>query len=167
MNFEYGADPYFVREQAFERIAECARCPGNDAEYLAAVQPERIDLPIRAAEPGPNAAGAQDHSKTGFWSGDTGRSRVWPTIPVSAARPCNIRCCSIRTSCSPMALTVPQVLPAAGQQQRQCRRRLLFAGRPVLLHPRSRAGAEYGRHREHRGVRKERHPDLRERLLPR
>ena len=27
MNFEYGADPYFVREQAFERMAERRRCP--------------------------------------------------------------------------------------------------------------------------------------------
>jgi Cu/Ag efflux pump CusA len=46
MNFEYGADPYFVREQAFERMANAsARRPA--AHHLAAVQPQRPDLPLR------------------------------------------------------------------------------------------------------------------------
>ena len=65
MNFEYGADPYFVREQAFERMANATMPAGVDAQYLAALQPQWPDLPLRAAEPRPVAAGAEDHRRLG------------------------------------------------------------------------------------------------------
>jgi hypothetical protein len=36
MNFEYGADPYFVREQAFERMANATVPRRTAAHHLAA-----------------------------------------------------------------------------------------------------------------------------------
>jgi len=48
--FEYGADPYFVREQAFERMAD-ASVPRFAALYLAVIQPQRPDLPLRLQSP--------------------------------------------------------------------------------------------------------------------
>ncbi len=42
-------------------------------------------------------------------------------------------------------VTVPQVFQQLSEQQRQRRRRLLFAGRPVLLHPRPGPGARHRR----------------------
>ena len=96
MNFEYDTDPYFAREQAFERIANAHGAAGRDAGHVAAVQPERPDLPLRAAEPGPLAAGAEDPRGLGARAAATARSRASPTTPASAARPCSTRCCSIR-----------------------------------------------------------------------
>ena len=60
MNFEYGADPYFVREQAFERIGNADTAGRFAAQPLAALQPQRLDLPLRSAEHGPNAAGSEE-----------------------------------------------------------------------------------------------------------
>ncbi len=42
-------------------------------------------------------------------------------------------------------VSVPRRGAATGRQQRQRRRRILFAGRPVLLHPRAGPGARYRR----------------------
>lgn len=60
MNFQYNVDPYFAREQAFERVANATVPQGGDAHALSAVQPQRADLPIRAAESRPHAARAED-----------------------------------------------------------------------------------------------------------
>ncbi len=57
MNFEYGADPYFVREQAFERVGNASLPSGLPAQPLAPVQPQRPDLPLRPAKHGPHPAG--------------------------------------------------------------------------------------------------------------
>jgi cobalt-zinc-cadmium resistance protein CzcA len=59
MNFEYGADPYFVREQTFERMANAQMPRGIDAQPLAVVQPQRADLSLRSAEHRPFPAGSK------------------------------------------------------------------------------------------------------------
>ena len=65
MNFEYGTDPYFVREQAFERMGQRPVARRPDAQSLALVQPQRVDLPVRDPKPRPLAAGAEDHRGLG------------------------------------------------------------------------------------------------------
>ena len=78
MNFQYDTDPYFAREQAFERIADAQVPIRRDAGHVAAVQPERADLPLRAAEPGSLGAGAEDPRGLGAraaLSRDPGRRR--------------------------------------------------------------------------------------------
>ena len=60
MNFEYDTDPYFARAQAFERIPDAEVPDGVTPVDVAAVQPERPDLSLRAPEPRPLRAGAED-----------------------------------------------------------------------------------------------------------
>ncbi len=60
MNFDYGADPYFAREQAFERVANADPAGRPAAFAFTPLQPQRPDLPLRFAEPGPLAAGTED-----------------------------------------------------------------------------------------------------------
>ena len=55
MNFEYDTDPYFAREQAFERLAQRDFACRSRARRLSSLQPQRVDLPLCAAEPGPYA----------------------------------------------------------------------------------------------------------------
>ena len=55
------------------------------ARDVAAVQPERPDLPLRAPEPGPLGAGAEDPRGLGARAAATARSRASPTTPASAA----------------------------------------------------------------------------------
>ena len=59
MNFEYGADPYFVREQAFERVGNAVAAVRVAAQPLPALQPQRLDLPLRPAKHGPHPAGSE------------------------------------------------------------------------------------------------------------
>ena len=78
MNFEYDTDPYFAREQAFERIADAADADRRHARHVAALQPERTHLPLRAAEPGSIGAGAEDPRGLGARAAlprDSGRGR--------------------------------------------------------------------------------------------
>ena len=62
-------------------------------------------------------------------------------------------------------LTIPQVTDRARRQQLQCRRRLLFARRTVLLRPRHRSRKQHRRHWKHRCRRQQRraHPRARHR----
>ncbi len=65
MNFQYDIDPYFVREQAFERMAERDSAQWRDPRRFSVVQPQRPDLSLRTGEPGSHAAAAQDHRSLG------------------------------------------------------------------------------------------------------
>ena len=102
MNFEYGADPYFAREQAFERVADAAMPARRYAEPLSAVQRERVDLSLCSAESGSNPAGVENNRGLGARTRHTDRYRAWRTIRASAARPCSTRFFSIQISCSLM-----------------------------------------------------------------
>ncbi len=109
MNFEYDIDPYFAREQAFERMANATLPSRSHARRFPSVQPQRIDLPLCAGQPGPHAARAEDHRGLGAGTPLSRHLRASPTIPAWAAPPCSIRCCSIPTGCSAHGVTVPQV----------------------------------------------------------
>ena len=61
MNFEYGTDEYFVREQGFRTHAQRANARRHRAQPVADVQPERPHLSLRAAKPRPLPAGFEDH----------------------------------------------------------------------------------------------------------
>ena len=145
MNFEYDTDPYFARAAGVRAHPERRGARRRHARHVAALQPERPHLPLRAAEPRPLGAGAEDPRRTGCSSGSTARSRASPTTRASAARRCSTRCSSIRTGCSRTASRVPQIARPARRQQRQRRRRLLLAGRPVLLRARPRPGRSRSR----------------------
>ena len=153
LTFAEDTDDYFARQVVFERIGRCAASGRRDPLHGAAVQPQRPGVSLRAGKPGPHAAGAEDVSKTGWWSALTARCRAWRTIPVLAAPPCSTRCCSIRRRIYGYHLTVPQVMQCSCGEQFQRRGRVLFAGRPVLLRARHRLAAGYGGHRQHRGGR--------------
>ena len=81
MNFEYGADPYFVREQTFERMANAQMPTRPDAQPLAALQPQRPDLPLRACRAPTARRRISRCSKTGCWNATTAPYRAWRTIP--------------------------------------------------------------------------------------
>ena len=102
-----GADELRVRRRPLLRARAGLRAGGQrhpalrrDARAFAAVQPQRPDLPLCGAEPRPHAAGSEDHRRLGAGTRTTAPFRAWPTIPASAAPPCNTRCCSTPTSCS-------------------------------------------------------------------
>ena len=150
MNFQYDTDPYFAREQAFERIPDAAGAGRRDARHVAALQPERPDLPLRAAEPGPVGAGAEDPRGLGARAAlprDPGRRRrLQPrrrddAVPGAArSAPADV------ATASPCRRSSQQLV----EQQRQRRRRLLLAGRAVLLRARPRPGEVARGHRQHR-----------------
>ena len=110
--------------------------------------PSGPDLSLRAAKPRPLADGAQDLRGLDRRAANTNPCPAWRTIPASAAAPCSIRCCSIRRRSPASGLSVAQVESRAGRQQQQCRRRLLFAGRPVLLRARPGPHGDAGGHRQ-------------------
>ena len=75
----------------------------------------------------------------------TAPSRASPTIRASAAPTMQYQVLLDPNKLFVLRRHRPAGRPAAGRQQRQRRRRLLFAGRPVLLHPRPRPGARPSR----------------------
>ena len=165
----FGADELRVRRRPLLRARAGLRAGGQcDAAQraaafdFAAVQPQRLDLPLRSAEPRPLAAGSENIRGLGAGAPlplHSGRGRRFRlrrhhhAIPGAARSQQAVRLRRHRAA----------GVPATGQQQRQCGRRLLFAGRPVLLHPRPGPGARYRGHRQHRAAGKERHSGLRER----
>ena len=103
MNFEYGADPYFVREQAFERMAD-AQLPAGLTPSLSPLfspsgliyryvlqSPDRSPQELKTIE---------DWVLERHYRSIQGRGR---RFRASAAPPCSTRCCSTPTSCSPTA----------------------------------------------------------------
>ena len=129
---------------------------------VPALQSERPDLSLRAAEPGPLGPGSEDPPGVGA------RAEV-PLDPGRGGR--------LRARRSDHAVPGPARSEQAGvvrrqrvadhrparRQQRQRRRRLLLAGRAVLLRARARPGQGARRHRQHRDRDPHRHPGLRER----
>ena len=79
MNFEYDTDPYFARQQAFERIPT-PRCQ-QSRRACAAVQPERADLPGMRSVPWIVQARAlailEDATKVSGHPGSRRRLRPW------------------------------------------------------------------------------------------
>ena len=93
-------DEFRVRHRSVFRARAGVRAHGGrdaagrrHARRFSAVQPQRTDLSLRAGEPGPHAAAAEDASKPGCSSASTARFPASPTIPAWAAPPCSIRCC--------------------------------------------------------------------------
>ena len=145
--------------------AQRADARRHHAQPFAHVQPERPHLPLRGAESRPFSAGLEDHRRLGAGAPlplHPGRGRRFRfrrhhhAIPGAAGSQQALRLRRLRAA----------DLPATGQQQRQFRRRLLFAGRTVLLHPRPRPGARPGRHRQRHRAGEERHPGERQGCRP-
>ena len=61
MTFQDGIDPYFAREQVFQRLADITLPDGVTPSHGAALVALRPRLPVRAAESRPQRHGAQDH----------------------------------------------------------------------------------------------------------
>ena len=145
MNFQYDTDPYFAREQAFERHRRRGRCragvtpgmsplfspsgliyryvlqsPDRSAQELKILQDWVLERRYRAIQ------GVADDSSLG---GETMQYQVQidPNRLMS------------------YGVTVPQIVQQLAEQQRQRRRRLLLAGRPVLLRARPRPGRSRSR----------------------
>ena len=161
MNFEYGADPYFVREQAFERMGD-AQLPAGLTPSLSPLfspsgliyryvlqSPDRSPQELKTIEDWVlerhyrSIQGVADDSGLG---GTTMQYQVLLDPHKLFA----------------YGVTVPQISQQLAQQQRQFRRRLLFPGRAVLLHPRAGTGSRHGGYRQHRGDREGRDSGLRE-----
>ena len=150
MNFLYDTDPYFAREQAFERIPDAALAAGRHA-------------------PACRRSSARAGSSTGTCS----RARIgrpqdlkilddWVLEPALSRHPGRRRRLGPRRRDDAVSgadrSESPDVVqrhgsadrPAALEQQLERRRRVLFAGRPVLLRARPRPGAIARGHRQHR-----------------
>ena len=150
MNFEYDTDPYFAREQAFERMPD-ARCrrgvtpgmsplfspsgliyryvlqsPDRSAQDLKILEDWVLERRYRAIQ------GVADDSGLG---GDD-------DAVSGAARS--------EQKLFAYGVSVPQIVQQLAGEQRERGRRLLFAGRPVLLRARPRPGEEPRGHRQHR-----------------
>ncbi len=165
MNFEYGADPYFVREQAFERVANVTLPAGltpsisplfspSGLIYRYVVQsPDRSPQDLKTIETWllerhyKSIPGVADDS--GFGATDM-QYQVLPD-PTKLVRLRRERAATPAT---------------AFQQQREFGRRLLFAGRPVLQHSRPGTRPGYGRYPQHHRRGKEGHASLCARFGP-
>ena len=93
MNFQYDIDPYFAREQAFERMADATLPNGVTPGVSPLFSPSGLIYRYVLHEPGPHAAAAQDDRSLGARAQVSLYSRASPTIRAWAARPCSIRCC--------------------------------------------------------------------------
>ena len=149
MNFEYGADPYFVREQAFERVGNAELPSGLTPSLSPLFSPS--GLIYRYVLQSPDRS-PQDLKIIEDWVLERHYRSIQGVADDSGFGGTTMQ---YQVLLDPNKLfaygvTVPQVSQQLRQQQRQRRRRLLFAGRPVLLHPRPGPGARYGRHRQHR-----------------
>ena len=114
LTFRDGTDNYFARQQVFERIADLEPARRRDAVGRAALLALGLHLPLRAAEPRPLADRAEDDRGLDRRTPVSSRSRAWPTIRASAARPCSTRCCSIPSKVAGAGLSVPAVVTALG-----------------------------------------------------
>ena len=159
MNFEYETDPYFAREQAFERMANATLpngiTPGVSPLFSPSgliyryvlVSPDRTPQELKTIRSGCSSAryravpGVADDSGLG---GTTMQYQVMlnPYRLFSSGR-----------HRSPGG-------SAIGHQQLKRGRRILFAGRPVLLHSRAGPGENHRGHRQRGGYHQQRHPDL-------
>ena len=124
---------------------------------LAAVLALRPDLPLRAAKPRPLADGAEDLRGLGRRAAIPSPCPAWRTTPASAAATMQYQ-----VLLDPAQDRRGRPVGAAGGeraggQQRQCRRRLLFAGRPVLLRARPGPARDAGGHRQRRAGGARRH----------
>ena len=144
MNFEYGTDPYFAREQAFERMPN-AEVPDGVSPGMSPLfspsgliyryvlqSPDRTPQELKILEDWVlerkyrSIQGVADDSGLG---GTTMQYQVQLDPRKLFA----------------YGVTVSAGRAAAWREQRQRRRRVLFAGRPVLLRARARAGARRSR----------------------
>ena len=142
MNFEYDTDPYFARAAGVRAHSRRRGARRRHAGDVAALQPERPDLPLRAPEPRSlrqELKILEDWVLERQYRADPGRRR---RLRARRRRRCSTRCSSIRTSSPSYGVNVAQVVRAARREQRQRRRRLLLAGRPVLLRARARPGPQ-------------------------
>ena len=61
MNFEYGADPYFAREQAFERVTNATMPQGVTPSLSPLFSPSGLIYRYVLESPDRTPAGAEDH----------------------------------------------------------------------------------------------------------
>ena len=97
MNFQYDTDPYFAREQAFERIADAQMPSGVTPGMSPLFSPSGLIYRYVLQSPDRSRAGAQDHRGLGAraaLSRDPGRRR---RLQPRRRRRCSTRCSSIRT----------------------------------------------------------------------
>ena len=136
LTFQNGTDNYFARQQVFNRLRDLSLPSGVTPVGVAAVLAFGSDLSLRAAKPRPLADGAQDLRGLDRRARNTNPFPAWRMIRASAAAPCSTRCCSIRPRSPRVGLVGAAGGERADGQQRQRRRRVLFARRPVLLRAR-------------------------------
>ena len=118
----------------------------RDAGHVAALQPERPHLPLRAPEPRPLGAGAEDPRGLGARAAIPRASRASPTTPASAATTMQYQVqLDPQRAARRYGVTVPQIVDQLAANNAERRRRLLLAGRPVLLRARPRPGRSRSR----------------------
>ena len=140
--FDDNSSPYFNREQIFQRLAD-AELPGGVTPSLAPLfSPSGLIYRYVLESPDRSARGAQGDPGLGAVPAVQSRSRGSPTTRASAARPRQYH-----VVLDPNALTLPRQCrrcrDRARQQQPERRRRVLPAGRPVLLRARARPTHRY------------------------
>jgi len=102
MNFEYGADPYFVREQTFERMANAQMPAGLVPSLSPLYSPSGLiyRYVLQSSDRSP-----QDLKVIEEWVLERHYRSIQGVADDSGfgGTTCNTRCCSTPTSCSPMA----------------------------------------------------------------
>ena len=149
LTFDEGTDDYFARQVVFERMSQAQSSHRRHAVHGAALQPQRPRLSLRHREPRPQPAGAEDLRGLG----DRARLSLGPR----RRRRLRLRrhghaVSGAARSRAPLRLSPHRSADhqLAHRQQLQRRRRILLAGRAVLLRARPRPGARHRGHRRHR-----------------
>ena len=94
MTFDEGTDDYFARQQVFERL--------SGVTYPSGVTPTLAPLASPSGLVYRYVIDSPDRTKTGSSHANTNRCRELPTILVSAAPSCSIRCFSTRPDSTPI-----------------------------------------------------------------
>ena len=144
MNFEYGADPYFVREQAFERIGNAELPEGLQPSLSPLFSPSGLiyRYVLQSTDRTP-----QDLKVIEEWVVERRYRSIQGVADDSGFGGTTMQYQVLLDPNKLFAygLSVPLVSQQLSQQQCQCRGRLLFARRAVSLHPRTRPGEKYRR----------------------
>ena len=98
LQFEYGRDYYFVRQQTINRLKDATAPHRRAARHLAGRRHQR-DLPLRAARAARAWTSCSSRRcRTGWWSASCASCPASPTSTCSAARPRSSRSRSISTA---------------------------------------------------------------------
>ncbi len=144
MNFQYDIDPYFVREQAFERMANATLPDGITPGVSPLFSPSGLIYRYVLVSPDRTP---QELKTIEHWVLER-RYRAVPGVADDSGLGGTTM--QYQVLLNPYRLfsrgvTVPQVFQQLSIEQLECRRRILFARRPVLLHSRTRPGEDDAR----------------------